>query len=243
MFRASESIVEVSAALVKALGELSDVPKGREAKIPTKAGSNYSYRYADLGDALSMVRPIFAKHGLGVIQNATSPSDNTVLISTTIIHSSGQFIAFEPLAMPSGRTAQETGSAITYGRRYHLLASLGLATDDDDGASAAPRDAKQSKQSNSKQSRQTQDDEPRPTTRKISSDEARSEEEQKIRDLLAGLTPGEQSRVKQEFVAAYGLLKDLAVELHPDALDFVVSTISNLDREDDEWVALAKGDE
>ena len=38
--------------------------------------------------------------------------------------------------------AQAMGSAITYGRRYTLIAALGLATDeaDDDGESAKPRE-------------------------------------------------------------------------------------------------------
>jgi len=38
--------------------------------------------------------------------------------------------------------AQAMGSAITYGRRYTLIAALGLATDeaDDDGEAAKPRD-------------------------------------------------------------------------------------------------------
>lgn len=238
MMRHTDSIAELSAALTAALGELSDVPKGREAKIPTKAGSNYSYRYADLGDALSMVRPIFQKHGLAVIQNATSPNDSTVLITTTILHSSGQYLTFEPLAMPSGRTAQETGSAITYGRRYHLLASLGLATDDDDGASAAPRQQKQTKQT-----RETRDDEPRPTTKKVASNDTRSPEEEEIRGLLGSLGAYESARVKSEFVNAYGPLIKLEVERHAEALEFVKKAIADLEQEDAEWVAAAKGDE
>lgn len=235
MMRHTDSIAELAKALTTALGELSDVPKGREAKIPTKAGSNYSYRYADLGDALSMVRPVFQKHGLAVIQNASSPNDSTVLITTTIIHSSGQYLTFEPLALPSGRTAQETGSAITYGRRYHLLASLGLATDDDDGASAAPR---QQKQTRSQEPRQTVQRQTKPA-----SGDARSESESKIRELLAGLDASVASRVKRDFVTTFGALKDLEVERHDEALLYVEASIAALDAEDSEWIASARGDD
>ena len=77
-WHSSPEIANISHAVVSALGELSDVPKGREAKIPTKTGASYGYRYADLADALSMVRPILAKYGLVVMQNASNPDNDTV---------------------------------------------------------------------------------------------------------------------------------------------------------------------
>lgn len=131
---------EMAADLVAALGELADVKRGASANIPTKSGGSYSYKYATLPDILQAVRPVLAKHNLAVLQNATQTADGSVAIWTMLVHSSGQHLVFEALPMPMGAIAQETGSAITYGRRYQLLAVLGLAADDDDdGASAAPR--------------------------------------------------------------------------------------------------------
>lgn len=43
---------------------------------------------------------------------------------------------FGPLVLPYGNSPQAAGSAITYARRYALVAALGLATEDDDGAAA-----------------------------------------------------------------------------------------------------------
>jgi len=140
MIRHTDTIADLSAALVAASAELQGVSKGREASIPTKSGGSYAYRYAALEDVLDTVRPVLAKHGLTITQTASNQSADYLTISTAILHRSGQYIVFEPLALPNGRTAQEIGSAITYGRRYHLLACLGLAaSDDDDGAAAAPR--------------------------------------------------------------------------------------------------------
>lgn len=140
MIRHTDDIADLAAALVAASAELSSVTKGREASIPTKSGGSYAYRYAALEDVLDAVRPVLTKHGLTVTQTASNRSEDFLTISTAILHRSGQYVVFEPLALPNGRTAQEIGSAITYGRRYHLLACLGLAaSDDDDGASAAPR--------------------------------------------------------------------------------------------------------
>lgn len=141
----SAPIDQLAAALVVALGELTDVPKGRTARVQMKSGGEYRYTYADLGDALEMVRPVLARHGLGVVQPvATGPKG--VEVTTVIVHSSGQTMTFGPLSMSAGDTSpQATGSAITYARRYSLLAALGLATEeDDDGQAASARPAKPS---------------------------------------------------------------------------------------------------
>lgn len=140
--RSTDTIANLAAALVKASAELEDIKRGGSASIPTKSGGSYSYKYATLPDILQASRPVLTRHGLTVIQNAHEGAGDSVNISTMIIHSSGEYLVLEPLPMPLGHTAQETGSAITYGRRYQLLAALGLAADDDDdGASAAPRSA------------------------------------------------------------------------------------------------------
>lgn len=138
--RSSDTIGNLAAAIVAAAGELEDIKREGSANIPTKSGGSYSYKYATLPGILQAVRPILQKHGLAVLQNASEGGNGSVDISTMLVHSSGEYLVLEALPMPLGHTAQETGSAITYGRRYQLLAALGLAADDDDdGATAAPR--------------------------------------------------------------------------------------------------------
>lgn len=122
---------ELAAALVSAMADLENVPKTNTAKV-----GSYSYSYADLGDTLTYVRPVLARHGLGVSQEV-SGDGATVTVVTVIWHESGESYRTPGLTMRAGVTAQETGSAITYARRYSLLPALGLATEDDDGAQAS----------------------------------------------------------------------------------------------------------
>lgn len=208
MWQSSESIKEISPALVAALSEMTDIRKGREAKVQMKSGGNYGYKYADLADTIQSVRPKLAAHGLVVMQNASTTNPDLVMISTTLLHSSGEWITFDPLAMPAGRTAQETGSAISYGRRYHLLACLGLAAEDDDGATASARVTRQA---------------PRKPA------EPRTPDERAIREILASLSPEIATEVKKGFVKKYGTLAELPPEQHPDALAWVEDKVRSHD--------------
>lgn len=209
MWQTSETIGEVSKALVAAQATMKDIAKGKEAKVQTKTGGNYGYKYADLADALQSIRPHLADSGLAVLQNASSISPDVVMISTTILHSSGEWITFDPLSLSSGRTAQEMGSAISYGRRYHLLACLGLAADDDDGAMATAGATQRIAQK--KQAQQAPPQTP----------QHRTAEEKAIHEILASLDAKTRQTLKQQFVDKYGLLLELPEAQHPDALAWV----------------------
>ena len=132
--RSSETTAELVKALLKA--ELTNPPKGSTAKIDTRSGGSFSYEYAALPDILEVVRPSLAAQGLVLFQDATTTEGRTT-ITTRLAHTSGDWIEAGPLAVPHGSDAQGVGSAVTYGRRYQLLAILGLAADDDDGSQAA----------------------------------------------------------------------------------------------------------
>ena len=118
-------------ALSTAIGELAAVTKRSTADTGT-----YAYRYADLAAVLDVVRPALAAHGLAVVQTV-DVGDDVVAVRSTVVHTSGEWLSFPPLSLPvRTASAQAVGSGITYARRYSLLALLGVATDDDDGASA-----------------------------------------------------------------------------------------------------------
>lgn len=121
-----DAIDKIAAALAKAQGELTNPKKTKTANL-----GKYKYAYADLGEIMDAVRPTLAKHGLAIVQTL-SPG----VLLTMLVHESGQ--AFRSTyALPEKATAQEMGSAITYGRRYSVSAILGIAAeDDDDGAKA-----------------------------------------------------------------------------------------------------------
>src|SRR5688572_1909440 len=120
-------------ALQRALSALTDVVRTQTADTGT-----YTYRYADLATILGAVRPVLGEHGLAVVQLVSADLDRgAVLVSTQVRHSSGATLDSPQLAMRLPQTPQQLGSLITYLRRYSLMATLGLATEDDDGAQAA----------------------------------------------------------------------------------------------------------
>lgn len=119
-------------ALLAAINDLGVIGKTRTAD----AGS-YSYDYADLAAVVSEAKSVLRLHGLAV-RTPVHAHPEGLAVTVQFLHASG-VLNDEPLPFPRGRDAQATGSAITYFRRYALLASLNLATgDDDDGAKAIP---------------------------------------------------------------------------------------------------------
>jgi hypothetical protein len=124
----------LAAALVAALEDLTVVVASQTAD----AGS-YSYRYADMAGVVKLTRPVLARHGLVALTPLHDHADG-LACTVVILHTSGERLDFGPFPFPHGRDAQATGSAVTYHRRYALVAALGMAAgDDDDGAAAKPR--------------------------------------------------------------------------------------------------------
>lgn len=132
---------DLHASLVAALADLTVVEKGNTAKIPTKDGGSYSYSYADLPDVVRLTRPALAAHGLV----ALTPIIEGPAVRVLIVHTSGEMLDLGAFPFPAGRDPQATGSAVTYHRRYALLAALGIAADDDDDGHAATQAARQQK--------------------------------------------------------------------------------------------------
>jgi hypothetical protein len=136
-------------ALRAAQESLPEVAKNRTAKVKgrSKNGNEfeYSYKYADITDVLSAVRPHFAKHGLTILQ-PTRIDGNALQVATRIVHDvTGQFEeSIYPVAA-IGADHQALGSALTYARRYALCSMIGLAPDEDtDGQTAAASGSPQS---------------------------------------------------------------------------------------------------
>lgn len=133
----SESITQIAEALAKAQAEFPKLPKDKVAKIDTKAGGQYSYRYADLASILEAIREPMAKHKLAIVQPVES-GQGSVRVTTVILHGSGEYLGCEVTIAYQG-DVKALGSAITYARRYGLTSMLGLAADEDDDATAAAK--------------------------------------------------------------------------------------------------------
>lgn len=109
-------------------------------------------KYAPLKDILAVARPLLAVQGIRIRQGAEKSwgmdegggtKGRLVPVYTDLIDvRTGEYERTQ-VEIPLARAdAQSMGSAITYGKRYSLLAALGLASDeaDDDGEAAMPRD-------------------------------------------------------------------------------------------------------
>ena len=127
----SENINELATALVVAQGLIQN---------PTKSVSNafFKSKYADLAGVIDVCRPAFTEAGIAVIQAPSTTDDGSIAVTTTLVHTSGQWMS-EQISMaidPSAKNpAQAAGSLITYLRRYSLSAFANVAQEDDDGNS------------------------------------------------------------------------------------------------------------
>ena len=103
-----------------------------------KASSNPAFKtkYADLSSVFEAVVPALNKAGVGVMQFPHFDGE-TVTVQTVLCHESGSNVTHRLTIRPSKLDAQGIGSAITYGRRYSLLAISGAAPEDDDGKAAS----------------------------------------------------------------------------------------------------------
>jgi len=122
----------MSGELTKAHGQfLKDV-----GTIHKEAKAQYG-KFADLAGILSVVNPKLVKNGLSVHQTFRFTDSNQQVLITHLHHVSGECLTSEVL-MPinQGRNPlHDWGGAVSYCRRYSLLAILGLQAgiEEDDG--------------------------------------------------------------------------------------------------------------
>jgi hypothetical protein len=127
----SESIGNLGKALAKAQTQLTNV------KVDSQ-NPHFKSKYASLTAVNETVLPILSANGIAVLQGVSSPDVKCVGVSTTFIHGeSGEWWTEELFLPPTKVDPQGFGSAITYGRRYLLMAMAGVATDDDDANEAS----------------------------------------------------------------------------------------------------------
>jgi len=132
----SKETDKLDKALAQFFGEVGTLRKNNEVKVTTKAGGQYSYKFASLDEAIEIIKPALAKAKLFIQQ----PIAGREMI-TMIRHESGQFrassmsiIAWEGVGTTS---IQNFGGSITFLRRYGLFTFLGLSTDEDNDAKHA----------------------------------------------------------------------------------------------------------
>ena len=111
---------EITLALTKFIQQVGTI----EEKDTAQYG-----KFADLSTVLSTVNPALAANGLAIV-HTTKVEDNKNILITNLLHTSGESITSEMLLPINtggrGNPMHQEGGAITYCRRYSLLAILGL---------------------------------------------------------------------------------------------------------------------
>ena len=139
MQRSSDTIGAIAAALAKAQAELTNPEKSLTAVIPSALarGEDKSFRYAPLSTGLEIVRKTLSKHEIAAVQTtAIDPNAGLIRLTTTLAHSSGEWVSSEWPVCTMAETAapHRMGAALTYARRYALFTLVGIAGEDDTDA-------------------------------------------------------------------------------------------------------------
>lgn len=156
-FDSSAKTGKLFMSLSKAQGAMESAKKDSENTF--FSNGNRKAKYADLAACWDAVREPLAKNELAVIQlnqigetfKVTgqkwhkeskkmlpfSVEGKTVKVLTILTHGSDEWISCMTELQPTKTDPQGMGSAMTYARRYGLMAITGIAPDDDDGNAAS----------------------------------------------------------------------------------------------------------
>ena len=120
----------ISAALVKAQKQFAPALK-------TNTNPHFKSRYVGLDGCVEAVIDALNNNGIYLMQK-NHPNDTGIAVETIFIHESGESISGGVLTVPADKqNPQGYGSALTYARRYSLMAACGIAPEDDDGQAAS----------------------------------------------------------------------------------------------------------
>ena len=126
----------ISAAFVKA-------QKAFQPALKTSTNPHFNSKYAALDACIEAVIVALNDNGIALLQRMHE-STGGITVETVLLHESGEEISAGKLYVPAQKNdPQGYGSALTYARRYSLMAACGIAPEDDDGNAASKRNAPQ----------------------------------------------------------------------------------------------------
>jgi len=122
----------IATALVKA-------QKAFGPALKTATNPHFRSRYADLSACVEAVVDSLNDNGIYLLQKNYDCNDG-VMVETVFVHESGEMLECGIVHFPAVKhDPQGYASALTYARRYSLMAACGIAPEDDDGnASSKP---------------------------------------------------------------------------------------------------------
>lgn len=135
LYEQEQNMKQVAAAFIKA-------KRGFASAIKCATNPHFKSKYADLAACVEAVDGAFLENGI-VMYQETFEDTTGVTVETVLLHESGESIRCGKLHVPASKQdPQGYGSALTYARRYSLMAACGIAPEDDDG-NAASKSSKQ----------------------------------------------------------------------------------------------------
>jgi hypothetical protein len=119
-------------ALLRASRKIEDPKK-------SKVNPAFKSKYVDLNSVLAAIGQALDEEGLVIVQTLEGVAGQEFLVTRLYHAESGEHLeSSHPL--PTGGTPQAFGSAMSYARRYSLMAMFNLGTADDDDGQAATDD-------------------------------------------------------------------------------------------------------
>lgn len=121
---------ELAKALAAAQAQMGNAMKDSD-------NPHFRSKYADLASVRAACLPALNANGIAVVQPFQETETGQRYVQTILMHTSGESVECAVPVISAKNDMQGLGSAITYARRYGLMAMAGVAPEDDDGNAAA----------------------------------------------------------------------------------------------------------
>jgi hypothetical protein len=125
----SDSITKIMPAFIKAQSQFA--PALKSATNP-----HFKSKYVALDGVIDAVAAPLRAEGIAIMQMTDVTDHGGIILESRLVHQSGEWIGSRYPVHPVKADPQGEGSALTYARRYALMALVGIAPEDDDGNSA-----------------------------------------------------------------------------------------------------------
>ena len=113
------------------------IGKYRTAKIVSKTGGSYEYKFAGYEDVMKQVKPLLDENKIAV-SFSTSATDKGIVATCTLrVGTHSEKCTLEvPIPAMNVNDTQKYGAALSYAKRYCLCAALNIVVgdEDDDGS-------------------------------------------------------------------------------------------------------------
>lgn len=131
----SENIDQIVPALIKAKASF-------KAAVKDASNPHFKSKYVSLDGVIDAIDGALLENGIFQTQPTAMPEGGKTVLHTRLLHISGQWLGGEYPIHPIKNDPQAEGSALTYARRYALMALAGIAPEDDDGNAASKASGK-----------------------------------------------------------------------------------------------------